>query len=170
MSVYRGKSLIFLGHNPGLTYQGFCVRRSYCLQFARAMRYPQGGEGRRQIAISPRATFWRKPMVGRASNRQRKRRNLTSLLASSVMARSATRNRLLPVEQLSNFDRITPKHGKTSAQPTISSVATKKPLPPCEQALGYKPDCELARNNLRFAQEMMAKSRANKTQAAQPSR
>jgi len=36
----------------------------------------------------------------------------------------------------------------------------------CEQALHYKPDFELARNNLRFAQEM-AKARATKADAVQ---
>src|SRR5439155_14553816 len=40
----------------------------------------------------------------------------------------------------------------------------------CEQALRVKPDFELARDNLTYAQEMTAKSRANKTQAAQPPR
>jgi hypothetical protein len=32
----------------------------------------------------------------------------------------------------------------------------------CGQSLRYKPDFELARNNLRFAEEMMAKARTNK--------
>jgi len=36
----------------------------------------------------------------------------------------------------------------------------------CEQALRYKPDFELACNNLRFAQEM-AKARTNKADAVQ---
>ena len=39
----------------------------------------------------------------------------------------------------------------------------------CEQALRYKPDFELARNNLRFAQQM-AKAPANKAAAVQSPR
>ena len=65
--------------------------------------------------------------VRRAINRQRKQRSLISLSAFSVMAKSATRNRLLLVEPLSSFGRVTLKPGITSALPTINSAATSKP-------------------------------------------
>src|SRR5437667_6894050 len=78
------------------------------------------------LQTSPRANFWRKQMVRHAINRQRKRRSLISLSASNVIVRIATPKRSLPLELLSNFGRITQKHGTTSAPPTINSVATRK--------------------------------------------
>ena len=75
------------------------------------------------------------------------------------MARSATPKRSLPVELLSKFDRITPKHGTTSVAAYNKLGRYKEATAACEQALRYKPDFELARNNLQYARTM-TKARA----------
>jgi tetratricopeptide (TPR) repeat protein len=116
--------------------------------YARYLLWHSRGEEARgflrsAVELSPsdltRANFWRKQMVRQPINRRRKRRSLTSLSASSVMARSDTRNRSLPVELLSNSGRITPKPGTTSAPLTTSSVATRKPPPPVRRRFILNP-------------------------------
>ena len=72
-------------------------------------------------------------MVSQSINPRRKLQSLISLSAFSIIARSATGKRLLPVELLSNFGRITQKHGTTSAPPTINSAATTKPPRPANR-------------------------------------
>jgi hypothetical protein len=63
------------------------------------------------------------------------------------------RNRSLPVELLSNFGRITPKHGTTSARPTINLVATGSSRS-LRGGAAQKPDLQLAPNNLQYARTM----------------
>ena len=104
--------------------------------------------------ISPRANFWRKSNVRHAINRRHKRRSLTSLLAFSVMARSATPEAIAAcraaLERRPSYaeawNNICAAYNKLGRYEEAAAA--------CEQALRYKADLQLARNNLQYARDM----------------
>ena len=92
--------------------------------------------------------------VRRAINRRHKRRSLISLLAFSVMARSATPETIAAcraaLELRPNYaeawNNICAAYNKLGRYEQAAAA--------CEQALRYKPDLQLARNNLQYARNM----------------
>ena len=134
-----------------------CALAALALARRGGTRVPAQGAGVEPGRLTARELL--KQAEGQASQpARRRRRSLISLSVSSVIAKSVTQNRLRPPAALALGPGYAEAWNNIGAAYNNSGDTRKRSLPAKRRCV-YKPDFELARNNLRYAREM-AKSLA----------